>query len=231
MATEKRLIDLTGQQFGKLVVIEYAGRNERRESLWRCHCDCGNESVVRGDVLRRGTTESCGCGKGLKHGYHKKRWYSSYKAMMERCYLPSSENYKRYGGKGIVVCEEWHDINKFAEWVETSGYVPGLTIDRIDPLGNYEPSNCQWLTRSENSKKQFADRKQRTKEMVEVVHGRWLDVKETDMYVPDMHYTTTHTAETCSVCNVRSGFIGSKLYLYDSYCPNCGADMRERKEK
>ena len=89
--------------------------------------------------------------------------------MMERCYLPSSGNYKRYGGKGVTVCEEWHDINKFAEWVETSGYAPGLTIDRIDPLGNYEPRNCQWLTRSENSKKQFADRKKRTKEMVEVV--------------------------------------------------------------
>ena len=169
---EKRLIDLTGQRFGHLVVIEYAGRNERRESLWRCLCDCGNESIVRGDVLRRGTTESCGCGKGLKHGHHRKPWYPSYKAMMERCYLPSSGNYKRYGGKGVTVCEEWHDINKFAEWVETSGYAPGLTIDRIDPLGNYEPSNCQWLTRSENSKKQFADRKNRTKEMAEVVRCR-----------------------------------------------------------
>ena len=63
MATEKRLIDLTGQRYGHLVVIEYAGRNERRESLWRCLCDCGKESIVRGDVLRRGTTESCGCGK------------------------------------------------------------------------------------------------------------------------------------------------------------------------
>ena len=169
MANEKRLIDLIGHRFGKLVVVEYAGRNERRESLWRCVCDCGNESVVRGDVLRRGTTESCGCGKGLKHGHHKKPWYSSYKAMMERCHLPSSGNYQRYGGKGIVVCEEWHDINKFAEWVKTSGYEPGLTIDRVDPLGNYEPSNCQWITRSENSKKQFADRKKRTKEIVEVV--------------------------------------------------------------
>ena len=157
MANEKRLIDLVGQRFGKLVVVEYAGRNERRESLWRCACDCGNESIVRGDVLRRGTTESCGCGKGLKHGHHKKPWYSSYKAMMERCYLPSSGNYQRYGGKGVTVCEEWHDINKFAEWAESSGYKPGLTIDRIDPLGNYEPSNCQWLTRSENSKKQIAD--------------------------------------------------------------------------
>ena len=233
MATEKRLIDLTGQRFGHLVVMEYAGRNERRESLWRCQCDCGNESVVRGDVLRRGTTESCGCGKGLKHGYHKKRWYSSYKAMMERCYLPSNENFKRYGGKGITVCDEWHDINKFAEWVETSGYVPGLTIDRIDPLGNYEPSNCQWLTRSENSKKQFADRKKRAKQMVEVVHGRWLFDSNTERYF-------------CSACHEEALYtsIDEPVYDYDweenlryshtdtiihehltNYCPNCGAKM------
>ena len=151
MATEKRLIDLTGQRFGHLVVIEYAGRNERRESLWRCHCDCGNESVVRGDVLRRGTTESCGCGKGLKHGHHQKPWYSSYKAMMERCYLPSSGNYKRYGGNGVTVCEEWHDINNFAKWAETSGYAPGLTIDRIDSSKGYSPDNCRWATKKQQS--------------------------------------------------------------------------------
>jgi DNA-directed RNA polymerase subunit RPC12/RpoP len=215
MAT-KRLIDLVGQRFGKLVVVEYAGRNERRESLWRCACDCGNESIVRGDVLRRGTTESCGCGKGLKHGYHKKRWYSSYKAMMERCYLPSNENFKRYGGKGIIVCDEWHDINKFAEWVETSGYVPGLTIDRIDPLGNYEPSNCQWLTRSENSKKQFVDRKKRAKEMVEVVHGEWSTIE--DDYVG-------MTALQCSECNQEYWFEEEPPLKTYNYCPNCGAKM------
>ena len=219
MVTEKRLIDLTGQRFGHLVVIEYAGRNERRESLWRCHCDCGNESIVRGDVQRRGPTESCGCGKGLKHGHHRKPWYSSYKAMMERCYLPSSGNYKRYGGKGVTVCEEWHDINKFAEWVETSGYAPGLTIDRIDPLGNYEPNNCQWLTRSENSKKSFEDRKKRTKEMVEVVHGRWENFGEHRKM--DLR---------CSVCNNRaSKFVGGTEDWWDmwkpAYCPNCGAKM------
>jgi hypothetical protein len=202
--TEKRLIDLTGQRFGKLVVVEYAGRNERRESLWRCVCDCGNESIVRGDVLRRGTTESCGCGKGLKHGHHKKPWYSSYKAMMERCYLPSSGNYEWYGGKGVTVCEEWHDINKFAEWVETSGYEPGLTIDRIDPQGNYDPNNCQWLTRSENSKKQFEDRKKRAKEKV---HGRW------EKFGYDLR---------CSACGVYQ----CGLYIgMTNYCPNCGAKM------
>ena len=60
---------------------------------------------------------------------------------------------------------------------------------------------------------------------VPVVHGRWEDVKETSLYVPDMKYTVTHTAETCSACKARIGFIGSKPYLYDNICPNCGAKM------
>ena len=213
MANEKRLIELTGQRFDKLVVIEYAGRNKRRESLWRCLCDCGNEPIVRGDVLRRGTTESCGCGKGLKHGYHKKPWYSSYKAMMERCYLKSSGNYERYGGKGVTVCEEWHDINKFAEWVESSGYAPGLTIDRIDPLGNYEPNNCQWLTRSENSKKSFEDKKKRAKEMVEVVHGRWVAMDDGVLIGKGTHFE-------CSECRTWES-----CWRLSKYCPNCGAKM------
>lgn len=150
MATEKRLIDLTGQRFGKLVVISRESKYNRN-ATWRCLCDCGKETVVRGDVLKRGTTQSCGCGKGLKHGYFQEPWYSSYKAMMERCYLPSSGNYKRYGGKGIAVCDEWHDINKFAEWVESSGYVPGLTIDRMDSSKGYSPDNCRWATKKQQS--------------------------------------------------------------------------------
>ena len=139
--------------------------------------------------------------------------------MMERCYLPSCANYKRYGGKGVTVCEEWHDINKFAEWVESSGYAPGLTIDRIDPSGNYEPNNCQWLTRSENSKKSHTDKKKKAKEMVEVVHGRW-------------EYSHTDTSGggnlavvKCSVCG-HENYAIARYITEGHYCPNCGADMR-----
>ena len=217
MATEKRLIDLTGQRFGKLVVISRESRYNRN-ATWRCLCDCGKETVVRGDVLKRGTTQSCGCGKGLKHGYFYEPWYSSYKAMMERCYLPTSGNYERYGGKGVTVCEEWHDITKFAEWVETSGYAPGLTIDRIDPAGNYESNNCQWLTRSENSKKQFEDRKVRAKEMVEVVHGEWCVIEDDYFDLVELK---------CSVCGESFGFEDYEDCIPQNYhyCPNCGAKM------
>ena len=92
-----------------------------------------------------------GCGNGFKHGHFYKPWYPSYKAMMERCYLPSSGNYERYGGKGVTVCEEWHDINKFAEWAEYSGYAPGLTIDRLDSSKGYSPDNCRWATKKQQS--------------------------------------------------------------------------------
>lgn len=92
-----------------------------------------------------------GCGKGFKHGHYYKPWYRSYKAMMERCYLPSCGNYERYGGKGVTVCEEWHDINNFAKWAENSGYAPGLTIDRIDATKGYSPDNCRWATKKQQS--------------------------------------------------------------------------------
>lgn len=81
--------------------------------------------------------------------FYKKPWYGSYKAMMERCYRENAKNYPDYGGRGITVCEEWHNIENFEAWVLQSNYKIGLTIDRIDVNGNYEPSNCKWSTRKE----------------------------------------------------------------------------------
>lgn len=83
--------------------------------------------------------------------YYKQPWYNSYRAMMSRCYRLKDASYARYGGRGIKVCEEWHDINKFAEWCEASGYQEGLTIDRINTDGDYEPSNCRWATKKEQA--------------------------------------------------------------------------------
>ncbi len=76
--------------------------------------------------------------------FYNKPWYGSYRAMMERCYRKEAHNYHDYGGRGITVCEEWKSIENFEKWVKTSGYKNGLTLDRINVNGNYEPNNCRW---------------------------------------------------------------------------------------
>ena len=81
--------------------------------------------------------------------FYNKSWYNSYRSMMDRCYREKASNYYLYGGRGIKVCDEWHNIENFEKWVETSGYKKGLTLDRIDVNGNYEPNNCRWATMKE----------------------------------------------------------------------------------
>ena len=83
--------------------------------------------------------------------FYNKPWYSSYKAMMDRCYRKNASNYINYGGRGIEVCEEWHDIEAFERWCYESGYKKGLTLERINVNGNYEPSNCCWATKKEQA--------------------------------------------------------------------------------
>lgn len=83
--------------------------------------------------------------------YYKQPWYNSYRSMMDRCYRKNAHNYSFYGGRGIKVCDEWQDIESFAIWCEHSNYREGLTLDRIDVDGNYEPSNCKWSTRKEQA--------------------------------------------------------------------------------
>ena len=138
-----KLVDRTGQKFGKLLVINQAGRNELKKVLWKCRCDCGNEiSIVAGSLVT-GNTTSCGCViPNFKHGGWKNASYNTWRAMIRRCTKPQDKDYKRYGGIGITVCDRWLSyVNFVADMGEPIG---DETLDRINVYGNYEPSNCRW---------------------------------------------------------------------------------------
>ena len=140
-----KFVDRTSQRFGRLVVVEEAGRNASKKVMWRCLCDCGKETVVPSGGLVTGNTTSCGCflkEKITKHGGWQKASYNTWRAMMRRCYKQQDKDYCRYGGKGVSVCDRWHDYSNFAaDMGEPSG---DETLDRIDVYGNYEPANCRW---------------------------------------------------------------------------------------
>lgn len=162
-----RLKELTGTKFGRLTVVarsENSRRSGKSVTRWLCKCDCGNLVVVEGHSLSRGRTKSCGClnretqkkyaqTRAKTHGGSYTRLYHIYSHMKSRCYHQTDAKYNLYGGRGIRICDEWlFSFVSFREWALSNGYRDNLTIDRIDPDGNYEPQNCRWATLAEQSR-------------------------------------------------------------------------------
>lgn len=146
--------NLIGNKYGLLTVVGIGKRGTYSKGTfkqWHCICECGNEIDVRTTYLKSGHTQSCGCLRNktiTKHGMCHTRLYSIWQNMKARC-----EKHKNYAGRGIKVCDEWQsDFRIFHQWAISNGYKDDLELDRIDNDGNYEPSNCRWVTHLENNR-------------------------------------------------------------------------------
>lgn len=167
---EKR--DLIGQKFNYLTPIERYERYKNGKTYYLCRCDCGKLTIVEKGALVSGRTKSCGCyhkkrtsEMNTKHSHSTEKLYYVWKAIKKRCYCKTDMHYKYYGSKGITVCDEWKsDYMAFRNWAFENGYkemttYTNYTIDRINPFGNYEPSNCRiadWKTQARNRRANYA---------------------------------------------------------------------------
>lgn len=167
----KTVRDLSSEKFGRLTALFEFGKSKTPNGttvvFWLCRCACGNLVKTRGSNLRSGLSRSCGClraevekSSAKTHGQTRSPEYQSWRGMLDRCRNSKHVSFHRYGGRGISVCKRWL---KFENFLADMGKRPaGLSLDRINNDGNYEPSNCRWATdaeqRANKSKKTHGDR-------------------------------------------------------------------------
>lgn len=161
---DNKLVVNIGDKYGRLSIL-----NEVESKKWKryflCKCDCGNETVVSLDNLRSGHTQSCGCLRSdtttiikTKHGLYGSRLYRVWADIKKRCLNSKHHSFKDYGGRGIILCNEWKEYLPFYNWAMANGYQENLTIERIENNGNYEPGNCKWIPQSEQGKNTRANK-------------------------------------------------------------------------
>lgn len=166
-------LDLKDKKVGYLTVIEKTNiRNSSNEYMWLCICKCGKTAIYSSSRLNKNRVKSCGCAIGenfVKHNQKHSRIYNIWCGMKQRC----NENRGNYFS--VKYCEEWENFIPFYEWSVANGYSDELTLDRINPLGNYEPSNCRWVT-------QKVQQNNRTNNTIYVLNGEkhtlseWADI-------------------------------------------------------
>jgi hypothetical protein len=157
------LENLNGQTFGRWRVISNPIIKNDNKVYFLCECECNKHTTreVRADRLKNGSSQSCGCyatEQKTKHGLSRERITNIWYGMIDRCTNPNRNDYERYGGRGISVCDEWKEnkdysgLKNFYKWAINNGYEENLTIERKDVNGNYEPNNCEWITMEEQAK-------------------------------------------------------------------------------
>jgi hypothetical protein len=150
--------NLTGKRFGRLLVTEFAGRGKQGKALWQCQCDCGNVVIIRAQALSAGRSGSCGCLRRdvsrnryqTTHGMTKTAEYRVYLSAKYRCENPRDHAYRNYGARGIQFL--FTSFGQF--YAELGPRPPGLSLDRIENDGHYEPANVRWATRTEQNRNQ-----------------------------------------------------------------------------
>ena len=188
--SKEYLDSLIGKKFNMLTIVSHKKKGKYNVNYFVCKCDCGNTTEIRISHLFHDNQISCGC---IKTKYENSQIgeaiYDTWNRMMHRCYDIKHHKYPRYGARGIKLCEEWkNNYDTFYNWAINNGFQLGLSIDRINNDGNYEPSNCRWATRKQ--------------QMRNTSRNRYITYKG----------ETRSLAEWCEIFNIRYGTASSRLH-------------------